>query len=120
MAMGVRLEYTLKQLCPIVAAEIQGGDKGKNTAAEGDKDKDDEDMRETDEWVAASEDDLFDGDEIVDYDEDDKPVDENVDTDADQKNIDDDIVGKALVFCPDDKLDPRFALGMKFSHRKDF
>ncbi|KAL2251285.1 UNVERIFIED_CONTAM: hypothetical protein Sindi_2250800 [Sesamum indicum] len=170
---------------PIVAAEIQGGDEGKNIATEGDKkkntvieeesvpynrdkgkgviieesgdgeradwDRDDEDMRETEEWLVDSEDDLFDGDESVDYDEDDECFDENVDKDAEwagilqdtfedemrfdsddhtdgdspdefdsQKNSDEDDVGKAPVFCTDDKFDPRFALGMKFSNKKEF
>ncbi|KAL2237903.1 UNVERIFIED_CONTAM: Cyclin-U2-2 [Sesamum indicum] len=170
---------------PIVAAEIQGSDKGKNIATEGihtmtegdkgkntvierdkgkntmtedgerahwvDWDRDDEDMRETEEWVVDSEDNLFDGDESVDYDEDDECFDENVDKDAEwagilqdasedemrfdsddhtdgdspdefdsQKNNDDDDVGKVLVFCTDDKLDPKFALRMKFSNKKKF
>ncbi|XP_020549562.1 uncharacterized protein LOC110011996 [Sesamum indicum] len=37
-----------------------------------------------------------------------------------QKNSDDDVVGKAPFFCNDDKFDPRFALGMQFSNKKEF
>ncbi|KAL0326747.1 UNVERIFIED_CONTAM: hypothetical protein Sangu_1752700 [Sesamum angustifolium] len=115
-----------------------------------DWDRDDEDMRENEEWVADSEDDLYDGDESVDYNEDDEFFDENVDKEAEwagilqdnfeemrfdsddhtdddspdefdsQKNSDEDNVAKAPVFCPDDTFDPRFALGMKFSHKKEF
>ncbi|KAL0400135.1 UNVERIFIED_CONTAM: hypothetical protein Sradi_2356800 [Sesamum radiatum] len=110
--------------------EPEGGDKEKNT---------------------ETEDDLFDEEESVDYDEDDDCFDENVDKDAEwagilqddvedelkfdsddhtdddspdefdsQKNSDDDNVAAATVFCPEDIFDPRFALGMKFSHKKEF
>ncbi|KAK4409404.1 hypothetical protein Sango_0013400 [Sesamum angolense] len=85
------------------------GDKGKNTENEGepvhynrdkgkgvvleesgdgeradwiDWDRDGEDMRENEEWVADSEDDLYEGDESVDYNEDDECFDENVDKEA--------------------------------------
>ncbi|KAL0284241.1 UNVERIFIED_CONTAM: hypothetical protein Sangu_2837600 [Sesamum angustifolium] len=125
--------------CPKFVAENQGdyelnvmekntvtdGDKGKNTVTEEesgdgeradwiDWDRDDEDMRENEEWVADSEDDLYDGDESVDYNEDDEFFMRI------QKNSDEDNVAKAPVFCPDDTFDPRFALGMKFSHKKEF
>ncbi|KAL0394980.1 UNVERIFIED_CONTAM: hypothetical protein Slati_4464200 [Sesamum latifolium] len=152
--------------------EPEGGDKEKNTETEGEPvhynkdkgkgvvieesgggergDRDDEDMREN-AWVADSEDDLFDGEESVDYDEDDDCFDENVDKDPEwigilqddvedelkfdsddhtdddspdefdsQKNSDDDNAAAAPVFCPEDTFDPRFALGMKFSHKKEF
>ncbi|KAL0396236.1 UNVERIFIED_CONTAM: hypothetical protein Scaly_0072000 [Sesamum calycinum] len=115
-----------------------------------DWDRNDEDMRENEEWVADSEDDLYDGDESVDYNEDDECFDENVDKEAEwagilqddfeyemrfdsddhidddspdefiAKNSNEDNVAKAPVFCPDDTFDPRFALGMKFSHKKEF
>ncbi|KAL0431260.1 UNVERIFIED_CONTAM: hypothetical protein Sradi_0752000, partial [Sesamum radiatum] len=113
--------------------------------------RDDEDMRETEACVADSEDDLFDGDETVDYDEDDECFEENVaketewtgilqdvcegemrfdsddHTDGDsgdefdsEKNSNEENAARAPVFCPSDTFDPRFALGMKFSHKKEF
>ncbi|KAL2238030.1 UNVERIFIED_CONTAM: hypothetical protein Sindi_0994700 [Sesamum indicum] len=62
-------------------------------------------MRETEEWLADSEDDLFDGDESADYDEDDECFDENVDKDVEWAGILQDAFEDEMRFDSDDHTD---------------
>ncbi|KAL0348098.1 UNVERIFIED_CONTAM: hypothetical protein Sangu_1037600 [Sesamum angustifolium] len=62
-------------------------------------------MRENEEWVADSEDDLYDGDESVDYNEDDEFFDENVDKEAEWAGILQDNFEDEMRFDSDDHTD---------------
>ncbi|KAL0434702.1 UNVERIFIED_CONTAM: hypothetical protein Sradi_0178100 [Sesamum radiatum] len=68
-------------------------------------DRDDEDMREPEECVTNSEDDLFNGDESVDYDENDECFEENVENEAEWAGILQDDFEDEMRFDNDDHTD---------------
>ncbi|KAL0453867.1 UNVERIFIED_CONTAM: hypothetical protein Slati_1364800 [Sesamum latifolium] len=84
-----------------------------------DWDRDDEDMRETEECVANSEDDSMEMKllTMMRMMSALKRIGHEFDS---EKNSDEKNAARAPVFCPSDTFDPRFALGMKFSYKKEF